>query len=252
MYIEIKNLNYNNILKNINFSIKKSSFNVILGPNGAGKSTLLKILSNNIKNYSGKITINNKNVKNYHNKEFAKLLSIIHQNNTPSLEFSVYDTVMFGRYIHQSRFNQNIKTDKEIVLETLKNLDLLEYKDKSILKLSGGEQKRVFIAQSIVQESDILLLDEPTANLDIKHQIKILELCKKLNKTGKTIIMVLHDINLAINYSDNIIFIKNGTIKNITSSNSINPLILDDIYSINLEIFNNSNNKKIFFPKIKK
>lgn len=252
MYIEIKNLNYNNILKNINFSIKKGSFNAILGPNGAGKSTLLKILSKNIKNYSGEITINNKNIRNYHHKEFAKLLSIIHQNNIPSLDFTVYDTVSLGRYIHQNRFNQNNKLDKEIVLNTLKNLDLLEYKDKSILKLSGGEQKRVFIAQSIVQETDILLLDEPTANLDIKHQIKILELCKELNKAGKTIIMVLHDINLATNYSDNLIFIKNGNIKTISSPNGINPIILDDIYSINLDIFKNSINKKIFFPRIKK
>ena len=218
--IEIKNLSfkYNTtkaIFSDLNLTIKKGEITTLLGKNGCGKSTLIKLLSKNITNYTGNIFLENKELKSYSLKELATKLSIVYQNNITPQEITVFDMVSFARLPYQNIFfYKQTKEDIEKINFALKETDLIDYKNTIVSELSGGQLQRVYIAMCLAQDTEIIILDEPTTFLDIKYQKSIMKLVKRLNQElHLTIIMVLHDINQAVRYSSEIFVLENGIIE---------------------------------------
>ena len=215
--ISARNLkfSYNDIpvLKNLNFEIEKNSFISILGPNGAGKSTIVKLISKVLTGYDGEILVEGRNIKSLSQIDIAKKIAVVPQSTSLGFNFSVYETVMMGRYPYLSRFKNESQEDQKIVSEVMKITRTETFKDKNYNELSGGEKQRVIIAQTLVQDSPIIILDEPTSHLDINFQIEFMELFFSLFKNNqKTIIGIFHDINLAIQYSEKIMLLKDGDI----------------------------------------
>ena len=245
--IEIKNLSfkYNTtkaIFSDLNLTIKKGEITTLLGKNGCGKSTLIKLLSKNITNYTGNIFLENKELKSYSLKELATKLSIVYQNNITPQEITVFDMVSFARLPYQNIFfYKQTKEDIEKINFALKETDLIDYKNTIVSELSGGQLQRVYIAMCLAQDTEIIILDEPTTFLDIKYQKSIMKLVKRLNQElGLTIIMVLHDINQAITYSDNIVALLDGKIVKTDKAHTLlNEELLNKIYDTEIKIENN-------------
>ncbi|MTI68140.1 MAG: ABC transporter ATP-binding protein [Firmicutes bacterium] len=215
--VEIKDLNFGYgetlNLKDVSFSIKKGDFVSIIGPNGSGKSTLLKNIASILRPKDGLIKIDNKDIENYNSKDLAKKMALVPQNTNIAYDFSVFDVVLMGRSPYLSRFQRERDIDYKKTKEALRLTDTLHLSERNINYISGGERQRVIVARALAQDTDILLLDEPTSHLDINHQIEILSLLKKLNKEkDMTIILVLHDLNLASRFSDKIVLVNEGTI----------------------------------------
>ncbi len=202
-----------NVLKNINLEIETGSFISILGPNGCGKSTLINIISKVLKNYSGYIEIFGRDLNKINPKDTAKLIAVVPQYTNAEFNFTVEEMVLMGRYPYISRFGSETNKDYEKAINAMNLTKTLKLKDKKYNELSGGEKQRVIIAQALAQETPIILLDEPTSHLDINFQIEIMNLFLKLNKNeNRTIVGVFHDINLAANYSEKVLFLKDGSI----------------------------------------
>ena len=242
--IEIKNLSfkYNTtkaIFSDLNLTIKKGEITTLLGKNGCGKSTLIKLLSKNITNYTGNIFLENKELKSYSLKELSTKLSIVYQNNITPQEITVFDMVSFARLPYQNIFfYKQTKEDIEKINFALKETDLIDYKNTIVSELSGGQLQRVYIAMCLAQDTEIIILDEPTTFLDIKYQTSIMKLVKRLNQElHLTIIMVLHDINQAITYSDNIVALLDGEIiKNDKAANFFDENLLNKLYDADIKI----------------
>lgn len=199
-------------VRNVSVDLTKGNF-CIIGPNGSGKTSLLKAIAKLVA-FEGEITIGGKNILSIHTNEFAKMISMMQQISTSYYDFTVFDTVLLGRYAHRKSgiFNTS-KNDKEAVMQCLDRLDLLAYRNKHITELSGGQLQRVFLARTLVQEPKIILLDEPTNHLDMKYQIELIEYLKKWSSTGnRQVIGVFHDLNIARHFSENFILMKNGEI----------------------------------------
>ncbi|WEK54044.1 MAG: ABC transporter ATP-binding protein [Candidatus Cohnella colombiensis] len=200
-------------LRGISCEIAIGKITTIIGPNGCGKSTLLGVLSANYIPREGLALLNGKVVHQYKPKELAKQLAVVHQQNEAPSDMTVERLVSFGRQAHRSLFSHNVAEDEKAIEWALTCTSLEQKRETTIDQLSGGERQRVWIAMALAQQTPILFLDEPTTYLDIYYQIEILELVRKLNtEHGLTIVMVLHDINQAIRYSDHIIVMSDGEV----------------------------------------
>lgn len=252
MLLQTKNLNYkvNNteILKDVNISIEKQDMCAILGPNGAGKSTLVEILSKMKDKTSGDVIINSNKIENYKIKEFAKKVAYVPQIINFDYEFTVQDVVLMGVNPYKKLLEDYNNKDIEQAYIAMKKTNIFDLKDRSIVNLSGGERQRLAIARALMQKTDIIILDEPISNLDIYQQLEILNLLQTLNKDGKTIICVIHDINAAIKYFKTVILmeqgqvIKQGSIDDIISKSS-----LDNLFKIHVDIIQNNNQKVVVY-----
>lgn len=200
------------ISENLSVEIPHGSFTVIVGPNGCGKSTLLRTLSNLLKPAEGKIVLDGKNITSYKSKEVARNLGLLPQSSTSPEGMTVANLVAHGRYPYQNMFKQWTDEDDSAVQEAMRLTNTSDLSDRYVDELSGGQRQRVWVAMALAQETPILLLDEPTTYLDIAHQIDLLDLFEALNKNGKTLVAVLHDLNHAARYADNIIAMKKGQI----------------------------------------
>ncbi|WP_129595812.1 heme ABC transporter ATP-binding protein [Anaerophilus nitritogenes] len=201
------------ILDHISFYIPARAFVSIIGPNGSGKSTLLKNISSLLKPESGNIKIGEIDIHKISSKEIAKIIAVVPQETNIEFRFTTEDIVSMGRSPHISRFQSESIKDYKIVREAMELTHTYHLKDRVINELSGGERQRVIIARALAQEPKIILLDEPTSYLDIRHQIEILQLLKKLNQQdGMTVVAVLHDINLAARFSTHMVLLKDGKI----------------------------------------
>lgn len=215
--LEIKNVycGYNkiNIIKNITFKAEKGEMLCIVGPNGCGKSTLLKAIGKLLE-YRGNIMLNCNNINNFNRKEFAKSIALMTQTNDIYFPYTVYETISLGRYAYLKRTLSSLsKEDDLIVMESLKSVGLIKFKNKLISELSGGQLQRVFLAKSFAQDPEVILLDEPTNHLDLKCQIEILEYLKLWAKeNNKIVISVLHDLNLVNLFGEKVILLSQGEI----------------------------------------
>ncbi|HPS54752.1 MAG TPA: ABC transporter ATP-binding protein [Sedimentisphaerales bacterium] len=203
--IEVKNVGFSyaqrTILNDVSFEVEAGAFIAVAGPNGAGKSTLIKLLCGLLNMDKGSIEIHSRNISRYSEKELARKVAVVHQEFVPGFDFTVAETVAMARTIYMGTLGFESSEDKNAIEESLRLTDTLEFASRPINQLSGGERQRVFIARAIAQDTDILLLDEPTSFLDLKHQVGIYDLLKKMQtEKGKTIICVSHDINLANQY----------------------------------------------------
>ncbi len=248
--IEIKNLNFSyndkQILKNINFSLEKPEFLCLLGPNGSGKTTLLKNICGLLKVQDGKISFDNKDLLKLNRKDLSKNVAIVNQNQENPYEYFVKELVEMGTYVLNLKYSEK----KNFLEEIYKLTEIEEFLDRSINTLSGGEKQRVYLARALGQNTPLLLLDEPISNLDLKHQVIIMELCKTLVAKGITVICVLHDINFALNYSDKVILMKKGEIKAFGDKSIVTEELIYEVFEQEVE-FIKYKEKIIITPKQK-
>ena len=215
--VEIKSLSFsyndNEILKNLSFSVSEGEFFVIIGPNGSGKTTLVKIIAGILKPKKGDIQILDHPLKQYVRKELAKTIALVPQMTLVDFPFTVTELVLMGRSPHLSMLGFEQEKDLEIAQNAMALTDIEHLAHRTTDQLSGGECQRVFIARAICQEPKIILLDEPTASLDLANQIKIMDLMEKLKKEiGFTVIVVSHDVNLAAMYGSHLLLLNAGII----------------------------------------
>ncbi|MBK1810019.1 ABC transporter ATP-binding protein [Clostridium sp. YIM B02505] len=209
------NISYGNldIVKGLNLNIPKGKITTIIGANGCGKSTILKTLARILEPKSGAIYIDGKDIKKQDSKEIAKVMAVLPQSPQAPNGLLVEELVAYGRFPHQSGFGKLQKEDREIIDWALEVTGMKEFKERPIEALSGGQRQRVWISMALAQQTDILLLDEPTTYLDLAHQLEILELLKDLNKKqNRTIVMVIHELNNAARFADYMVGVKEGKI----------------------------------------
>jgi len=199
------------IIKGVSLSVDKGEFVGIVGPNGCGKSTLIKGISGILKS-TGEILLENDGLKKLSATQIAKKLAVVPQSFHTEFGFTVHEIVSMGRTPYLKRFKGESPEDFKATKYAMEATDIACFADKKINELSGGEKQRVVIAQAIAQEPKILILDEPTSHLDINYQLEIMELVKKLNKDGLTVLMVIHDLNLAAAYCERLIMLRDGVI----------------------------------------
>jgi iron complex transport system ATP-binding protein len=200
------------VLQDINFSISTGEIIVLLGANGSGKSTLLKAIGKLLPFQAGNITLLGEELRSIKRKKLSQIISYTAQNNDFDLAISVYDFVSLGRYPHQGMIPLFSPIDKKIIDNALEITNLSSLAEKQIAKLSGGEQQRALLARALATEAPLMLLDEPSSSLDIKHQLEFFKILKTLRDQGKTIIIAIHDINDAIAIGDKIILLHQGNI----------------------------------------
>jgi len=201
------------ILDGITFSAQAGERLSIIGPNGAGKSTLLRCLSGVYKSWQGEVSVFGGSIRSCSSKALARTISYVPQVAEGSVPYTVREFVLMGRYPHLSPFSSVRKNDIEVVEKAMECTGVLDFSDRLLGTLSGGERQKVYIAASMAQEARIMLFDEPSTFLDPKHQAEVLSILVDLNrKQGRTIITVTHDINTALHYSHRIIGIKEGKI----------------------------------------
>ncbi len=237
------------IIKNINFSIDSSEWLGVIGSNGSGKSTLIKGILGITKSLKGNIYLKNKHIKNFTNKRISQTISFLPQQLNSNLNITVEDLVALGRSPYKEfwEFDLN-KTDIEIINESLHLVDMYDLKNNLINQISGGQCQRAYLAMALAQDPEILILDEPTNALDLKYQIKFLEIIKTLKVKKKiSVITILHDLNLAARYSDKIIALKNGESIGYGLSNElINERFIQNIFEINALITDTPYGKQIY------
>ena len=241
------------VLDEISFEAGEGEFIGLIGPNGSGKTTLLKIIDGILRPKVGSVYLDCKRISELDPKELARELAIVPQTADLSFDLKVFDVVMMGRYPYLRKLSLEREIDEEKVRFWMKLTNTLHLAERSIKEISGGERQRVLIARALAQEPRILLLDEPTSNLDVCYQIEIMNLLKELvEKLGLTIICAIHDLNLAARYSDKIILINGGKIKGI--GRPIEVLTkenLRDVFKIEAKIEYDQDSKSLTIIPIK-
>ncbi|WP_288222060.1 ABC transporter ATP-binding protein [uncultured Clostridium sp.] len=203
----------NTIIEDMNLLIPKGKISIIIGANGCGKSTLLKTIARINKPKNGDIFINNKNIKKVKEKDIAKEVAFLPQGPVCPSGLTVRELVAFGRFPHQKIIGGLNNHDKKIIDWAIKETGLSEFADREVENLSGGQRQRAWIAMTLAQETEIIMLDEPTTYLDMSYQLEVLEVLQKLNREKKiTVVIVLHELNNACRFADNIIGLKKGNI----------------------------------------
>ncbi len=241
------------LINDISFSLKPGELMIILGANGAGKSTLFRLLSGDNTPSSGTVSLNNKAIKSYPKTELALKRAVLNQQNVINMAFTVTEIVMMGRYPHY-RNNPSLD-DQNICTEVMKLTGVTAMGNRSYLSLSGGEQQRVQLARVLAQIWDVpnalLLMDEPVASLDLHYQQQTLAIAKMLTKRGFMVISILHDINLAAQYADRIMMLKNGhKCYDGTVTEVLNAENIYEVFDIDSDVFTNPKTLKHFFiPK---
>jgi iron complex transport system ATP-binding protein len=233
--------NTNWILRHISFTVGKGEFIGIIGPNGSGKTTLLKITDALLNPQEGEAKICGIPGRRFKRMALARLVAVVPQDAEMIFPFTVQEVVLMGRAPHLGKLRFEGEKDFQIAEEAMKATDTLLLMNRNMNALSGGERQRVLIARALAQEPQIMLLDEPTALLDIRHQMEFFDLIKQLNRDrALTVIAVTHDINLASNYCDRIILLKSGHIYRMGSPcEVIAEGYIRDVYEANVAVDQN-------------
>ena len=224
------------VVNSVSFEIPKGKVLSLIGPNGAGKSTVMGMISRLIAKDSGIINFEDKDLAKWKSKELAKKLAILTQHNNIQMKLTVRELVAFGRFPYSG--NRLTKEDNEMIDKAIAYMELQEFEDCFIDELSGGQRQRAYIAMVIAQDTEYVLLDEPTNNLDIYHASNMMRIVRRLcDEFGKTVILVLHEINYAAFYSDYVCALVNGKIAKFgTVEEVINEETLKEIYKVDFEI----------------
>lgn len=210
------------VLQDLSFKIEKGDFVGIIGPNGSGKTTLLKILYRLLTPQRGQILFNHQPLQRMKRSEIAKKVAVVAQENYPLFPFRVEEIVLMGRSPYLGHLLFEGKRDLEIAQRAMEWTEILPLRERYLDELSGGERKRVFIARALTQEPEVILLDEPTANLDIHHQLDFLNLILHLNREKElTIILATHDLNLASEFCESLILLHRGRIESLGSPGEV-------------------------------
>jgi len=201
------------VVENISFELEAGKIIALLGSNGAGKTTLLKSLNGSLPIASGAIFLNGKKLNEFSRREIAQEIAVIAQETETKFPVSVLEFVLAGRFAHDSGFGWETENDLHIAADCLNSCDLKDYESRKMNQLSGGERQRVVLARALATEAKILLLDEPTANLDLAHQTMTFRLVREQCRKGdSSAIVITHDLNLAAEFADEILLLKRGKI----------------------------------------
>lgn len=239
--IKINNLSFsynkdNDVLKDLSLNIEEGTLTAILGKNGSGKSTLLDCILGFNEPQTGEVLIDDINVNDLSSTELAKKVAYIQQNTTINIDYTVKEFISFGRNPYLGLSGRLKKDDYEIINKNIEKCQINHLLNKDINKISGGERQLVYICRALIQESKILIFDEPTSNLDFGNQYKVIDLMKSLVKEGKTIIYTTHNPNQVIEAKANVVIIDNGKVLLSGDYKDINKEVLNKIYSMNFII----------------
>mgnify|MGYP001623732313 FL=1 len=224
------------VVDSVSFEIPKGKVLSLIGPNGAGKSTVMGMISRLIARDEGMVDFHGKDIGKWKSRELSKKLAILTQSNHIQMKLTVQELVAFGRFPYSG--NRITKEDQEIIDQAIAYMELEEMRDRFIDELSGGQRQRAMIAMVIAQDTDYVLLDEPTNNLDIYHAANMMKIVRRLcDELGKTVVLVLHEINYAAFYSDYICAFVDGRIAKFgTVEEVMTKENLSEIYQVDFEI----------------
>lgn len=215
--LEVKNISINYgecaVVEDVSFALEAGKIIALLGANGAGKTTLLKSLNASLPTAKGAILLDGKDIKTYSRREIARKIAVIAQENETKFPVSVLEFVLSGRFAHGAAFGWETERDLQIAVDCLEQCDLTNYENRIMNQLSGGERQRVILARTLATEAEILLLDEPTTNLDLSHQALMLKLVReRCQNSDASAVIITHDLNLASEFADEIVLLKNGKV----------------------------------------
>ena len=224
------------VVDSVSFEIPKGKVISLIGPNGAGKSTVMGMISRLIAKDAGMIDFDNKDISKWKSRDLAKRLAILTQQNNIQMKLTVRELVAFGRFPYSG--SHPTQEDLKIIDQAIAYMELGEFEDRFIDELSGGQRQRAYIAMVIAQDTEYILLDEPTNNLDIYHATNMMKIARRLcDELGKTVILVLHEINYAAFYSDFICAFKDGKIAKFGPVTEVmTKETLSEIYNVDFEI----------------
>ncbi len=251
--IEVKDLffSYKNkeVIKDINLKLNSGLVYCLLGKNGSGKTTLLRLLAGLLEPDLGYISLYGDDIRTINRKKIAEIISYVPQGHEAYFPYSVIDMVVMGRAPYLDIFSRPQKEDYQKADEVLCRLGIMGLRNRNYIELSGGEKRLVFIARALVQETDYIFLDEPTANLDFSNQKMITDILKNISRQRERgVIVSLHDPNLVSAFSDEVILMKSGKIINQGVIKEImNENNLIKTYDIDIEMINYSEERRIFF-----
>lgn len=197
-------------LDGVSSIVERGDFLGLIGPNGAGKTTLLRTITAAITPDEGSVQVNGEAVHSLPSRAVSRKVAVVPQDTSLSFDFNVREIVAMGRTPYISRFSGGERADRNAVEEAMMRTEVMDFADRSVSEVSGGERQRVLLARALAQDTPLLLLDEPTASLDINHQIRTLELVRELVRDGKTVIAAIHDLNLAARYCDELLLLEEG------------------------------------------
>lgn len=252
--LNVEGLNFSygdkEILKNVTFSVEEGSICGILGQNGTGKTTLLKCIQGILIPQNGKVLINNNSLYDMNYKERARNISVVPQQINIIFSYTVLDVILMAKVSKLNFFESPKKQDKEEAKDILRSLKIVHLWDKKFNELSGGEKQMVLIARAMYQDTPIILLDEPTSHLDYRNQITIMEIIKKIVKSKKiTAVINIHDPNLALNYCDDILMIKHGSVlMKGKSEDTIREKYLSNLYDMPISIDKTIDGRSVVVP----
>lgn len=248
--LKVENLTFSyskeEVLKNISFSAAEGELITLIGPNGSGKSTILKCINSYLRADQGQIKLKAKDLEFFTKNELAEIIAYIPQLERYSFPLTVFETILMGRKSHSSW--RASKKDKEITAEVIAKLGLGDLSCTNIDNLSGGQKQKVFIGRMMAQQAELILLDEPTNNLDLKHQLEIFELIKNEVDKGKTAIVTMHDLSLVSRFSDRIIMLKDGEIYSDGDNNSLSAAKINSVYGVEVSL-KEHNGSHIIIPE---
>jgi len=239
LQIENLTLAYNgkSVIDDLSLTVREGRITALVGANGSGKSTLLRGISRLLRPKQGSVYLDGKAIHRLSTRKVAQRLGILPQGPSAPEGITVRELVEQGRFPHLSFFQQRSEEDERIISQALRITRMESFTDRPLDTLSGGQRQRAWIAMALAQDTDIMLLDEPTTFLDLAHQIEILDLLQELNSRGRTVVMVLHDLNQACRYADMLVAIKDGDIYNAGRPEEImSTRLVADVFDITCQL----------------
>lgn len=235
------------VLQGLSFNVGKGKILGLLGPNGSGKSTLIKCI-NQILRPQGRVVMEGEEIHNMHISDVARRIGYVPQSETMGMSMTVYDAVLMGRRVHMGW--KPAAHDLEVVAQVLSEMKIESLAMEDIWELSGGQRQKVFIARALAQEPEVLLLDEPTSSLDLKHQLDTMETVRSLvNRSGISVVMAIHDINLAARYTDTIALIRKGSVYGIGNPQDLfTPKAVRDVYGVEATFLYDTTGNPVIVP----
>ncbi len=225
------------ILSNASVRVSTGELLVLLGPNGSGKSTLLRILGGLWPPSAGSVTLDGRPIQEFSRGELARRIAFVPQDTHVDFAFTVTELLAMGRYPHRGRFASETAADREAIRSAAEQCDIIPLLNRSVDTLSGGERQRVIIARSLAVQPEFILLDEPTANLDIEHSLEVLELARTLAARGAAVVLASHDLNLVANHATGMVLLQSGKIIASGSPQEVlEPMTLERVFRVRAKL----------------
>jgi iron complex transport system ATP-binding protein len=235
------------ILQEVSVSLVAGELRAVVGPNGGGKSTLLRALAGIWPVAGGAVWLDGKPITRWPRKEIARRIAYVPQEQHIDFAFTVEQIVAMGRHPHQGRFSRETEQDRRAVELSLERCDIVHLRRRAVNTLSGGEHQRVLIARSLAVEPEFILLDEPTANLDVEHSLEVLELCRVLARGGQSVVLATHDLNAVARYATSVVLIQAGRLMDCCGDQQIlNPHSLEKVFGVRAELLSTTDGKPVY------